>query len=451
MSSQYRLEGSKDAISSDLDLFLTPPTASGVEQVEWVDYRPVNSVGLNGSVEFRIPASGMQYIDMRRTMLYWKGQAVDENGADATLTNIATEKVVPVNNILHSVFSQVDVTLNQKLISSHTQHYAYKSMIESFLNYDKSAQESQMYAAGFEAPSPSVSRDPTLPKLITRTEGSGSDAFKFKEPNPLYNEALVKRYVSYRANADFIGIPFADLFQQDRLLLNGVEVGVKMYRHQPDFYMTTGKASDIKKYQIKFTDILLRVCKVRLSPQLLLSHEKMLETTTAKYPYMRTELKTINVPINTTTYRADNLYQGKVPSKLVVTGVSSFSSAGSISRDPFNFTINGVSVDVKVDGVSVPMQVPLSESSVTAYYSSFQGLQRENSDFGTVRTRGGSSKTFMCFDLTGVANSLETYPLFKRGEVSIEFTLPASHTFTMMALAYFPDMYQVDKSRNILI
>ena len=41
----------------------------------------------------------------------------------------------PVNVLLHSMFSQEDVSLNGTLISSSTNTYPYRSMLETLLSY----------------------------------------------------------------------------------------------------------------------------------------------------------------------------------------------------------------------------------------------------------------------------------------------------------------------------
>ena len=50
----------------------------------------------------------------------------------------------PTNISLHSLFSQVDVQLNRKQVSSSSNSYAYGAYLEMLLNYGKPAKESQM-------------------------------------------------------------------------------------------------------------------------------------------------------------------------------------------------------------------------------------------------------------------------------------------------------------------
>ena len=62
---------------------------------------------------------------------------------------MANETVDPVNNFLHSLFSQVDVTLNGTLITSSMNTYAYRAYLETLLSYGPAAKRSQLTASLF--------------------------------------------------------------------------------------------------------------------------------------------------------------------------------------------------------------------------------------------------------------------------------------------------------------
>ena len=63
-------------------------------------------------------------------------------------------KVGPVNLFLHSLFSQVDVSLNERLISPSTNTYPYRAMIEMLFNYGGDAKSSQLPMAMFYKDTP---------------------------------------------------------------------------------------------------------------------------------------------------------------------------------------------------------------------------------------------------------------------------------------------------------
>ena len=63
------------------------------------------SLGSGGPIEFLIPGSGDGYLDFINTMLHVQVKVTRANGDDLDLA----DPVGPVNNWLHSMFSQVDI------------------------------------------------------------------------------------------------------------------------------------------------------------------------------------------------------------------------------------------------------------------------------------------------------------------------------------------------------
>lgn len=59
-----------------------------------------------------------------------------------------------MNLFLHSLFSQVDVSLNERLISPSTSTYPYRAMMETLLNYGGDAKTSQLSIALFYKDTP---------------------------------------------------------------------------------------------------------------------------------------------------------------------------------------------------------------------------------------------------------------------------------------------------------
>ena len=136
---------SKRCEKSEVDLFSVPPTQLSLEKGRWIDYRPLSSVeNPDSAITFLIVGTD-EYIDLSKTILYVKGKVTDGNGdalSGGTQTNVA-----PVNNFLHSLFKQVDVYLNGKQVTPAMGTYAYRSYIETLLNYDVSAKKSQLSSA----------------------------------------------------------------------------------------------------------------------------------------------------------------------------------------------------------------------------------------------------------------------------------------------------------------
>ena len=91
-----------------------------------MDYYPVSTLTDNGPIEFNISGSGKDYINLANTFLHLGVKITAADGA-----NIEDAAAIgPVNLLMHSLFLQVDVALNDKLVSSSTSTYAYRAYLK---------------------------------------------------------------------------------------------------------------------------------------------------------------------------------------------------------------------------------------------------------------------------------------------------------------------------------
>ena len=131
---------SNDCSSSSLDLFLLLPTQSSFQKGKTIDYHPITSLSDGGPIEFKVSGSGKEFLDLARSYLYLKVKVSKTDGSNSD----GASKVGFANYPIASLFNQVDVILGGKLISSATNTYAHRSILEVLLNYDKEAAESQL-------------------------------------------------------------------------------------------------------------------------------------------------------------------------------------------------------------------------------------------------------------------------------------------------------------------
>ena len=106
-----------------------------------MEYHPISSLANRAPIDFDIPGSGEQYIDTNNIQLYVRAKII-RPGVGNNLAEDST--VAPVNLLLHSLFSQVDVSLNGTLISNSTNIYPYGAMLETLLSYGSDAKTSQL-------------------------------------------------------------------------------------------------------------------------------------------------------------------------------------------------------------------------------------------------------------------------------------------------------------------
>ena len=86
-----------------------------------------------------LSGSGEDYIDLNNTLLEVKTciKTTNDSPVDAAVA------VAPINNTLHSLFSQIDVYLNDVNVASATTTYPYRANIETHLNYGTDAKKNK--------------------------------------------------------------------------------------------------------------------------------------------------------------------------------------------------------------------------------------------------------------------------------------------------------------------
>ena len=130
---------------SELDLFSVPPTQVEMEKGFWEDIDPITSIAASDTIEFLCAANSGVYTDLASSYLHVKAKITAADGANLD----ADVQVGPVNLWLHALFSQVEVFLNNKLVTPSSTAYPYRAYIETILNFSKDAKDSHLTSALF--------------------------------------------------------------------------------------------------------------------------------------------------------------------------------------------------------------------------------------------------------------------------------------------------------------
>ena len=302
------------ALNSELMLFQPPVVNEGIEYLQWIECRPVNQITEDGSIDIHVKASGSQYLDLQRSRLYVKAKIVKDDGGNLVTADVVT----PVNLWLQSLWNQVDVFLQQKLVSSSGTNYAYKALMDVLLNYGVDAELSQLQT-----------------QLFYKDSGGSMD-----HTNPTttpINQGLIKRNLLAKNSAtiDMVGPIYADVFQMPKYLLNEVDVHVKLFQNKNLFRLMSSVAN--KKYKVVISEVILKAAMIGIHPDILKSHARTLEDKPAIYPLLKMEVKTFAVGKGQYNVNLDDIYQGKIPNRLILGMVSADAYAGDLTKNPFNF------------------------------------------------------------------------------------------------------------------
>ncbi|XP_071579482.1 uncharacterized protein F54H12.2-like [Temnothorax nylanderi] len=416
---------SSECLKSELDFFSLPPTQTSIESSQWIYYKPITSLGDDAPIEFVIPGHGEDYLDLTHTMLSLRIRVETSplaGGGGDGQTNTPggpAFKVGPVNHLLHSMFNQIDVYFNQKLVSPPNNAYAYRAYIEALLNYSSPAKTSHLTSCLWDMDTPGL-----------------MDALVDSEtPNP----ALVRRarYIHKGHALDLIGHLHCDVFNQDEFLINGVEVRMRLVRSKDSFCLMENTSTS----KIRILDASLLVRRAKISPGVLLAHARMLSKTTAKYPLTRVEVKTFTIHAGLVGESIDNVILGQLPKRIIVGFVDNRAFNGDRKLNP-------------------PLQPSFSKDEplyVEAYHTLFSGTGIHFLNEGNSISREDYAEgfTLFAFDLTPdlSANCAGHWNLVKHGSLRLEVRFEKALTATVNCIVYaeFDNVLEIDSSRQIIV
>ena len=246
-------KNSNDCSSSSLDLFLLPPTQSSFQKGKSIDYHPVTSLSDGGPIEFKVFGSGKEFLDLARSYLYLKVKVSKADGSNLD----SASKVSFANYPIASLFNQVDVILDGKLTSSATNTCAHRGILEVLLNYDKEAAESRLGCGLFckDTARQMEEMDITADPVLNTCLGTRSKWTKTSKIIKLQDRI------------------HSDLFNQEKLILNGVDLMVKLHHHKPEFCLLS--ADTAPAYKITIVDAILYVKKIELTPSVAINTVSM--------------------------------------------------------------------------------------------------------------------------------------------------------------------------------
>lgn len=415
---------------TELDLFSLPPTQTSIEGGQWVHYKPLSSITDESPIEFVVPGHGDEYLDLSQTLICVKVRILKTNNEPL---DAACDKVGPVNYFLHSMFSQVEVYFNQKLVSANGNTYAYRAFIETLLSYDLAAKETHLSSALWE----------------TDTAGQMD---KTEDENKGLKER--RKYFAASRPVDMMGYIHGDVFHQGKYLLNGVELKIKFVRSRDSFSLMSKS-----EFKINVMEASLMVRRVKINPSVLIEHAKMLEYCTAKYPITRVEVKAFTIPSDVLGKTIDNVYLGQLPQRVVVGLVSNTAYNGSFKHNPFNFDNYNVNfLALYIDGQQMPTKALQPDYTNHQLYSgcyntlfSGSGIHNRNHGNGISRAMYPLGYCLYAFDLTPDLAVASHWNLVKKGSLRIEikFGVALTEAVNCVVLGEFCNVIEVDKYRNV--
>src|SRR5438552_7360387 len=190
----------------------------------------VNTMGdtKQGPIEFSITGNN-DLIDLSSITLHVSAKITKADGSPyAAETTSAKVEVAFINNVLHSLFSDIIVSINNTIVEGRELQYNIKSMINTLFTYSTQTMEKHLFASGFVKDVAGKMDDVANTGYIARKAWSAAGAIK-----------------------DFYGKLFVDFFQQNRYLISNINMRMKLIKAAYAFAISCSISGERPKFVIE--------------------------------------------------------------------------------------------------------------------------------------------------------------------------------------------------------
>lgn len=343
---------------SELDLFSGGNLQTSILDTKENIYSPLTSLHNCQIIQFHIPGTSDQYIDLNSICLRLKLQLTKADGkpfnSAGTPPDAKADQPGPINNVLHSLFKGLRVSFNNTVVSE-INNYNYKSYIDTLLNFSLEQKDSNLLPAGF------IKDKPDFLEVITAKDpNTGLQSRKYWSDDSRWFELYGKLN--------------SDVFNTPKLLINGVSLDILLTLDSPEFFLM---GSDKVETVVKVLEANLYVKHVVVNPQLHMHNLKLLHSgKKVVYPYKKALIKTFTIPQGLTSIELNNVFNGVLPSNMVVGMVENQSFTGSMEKNPYNFQhFKNNSITFTINGN------PVSPSPFEHNFNFISGFARTYAEF----------------------------------------------------------------------
>ena len=321
--------GSCDCSKTEIEMQAVPPTMTTMEDTRWTDYHPIASLDSHHApIEFAIPPQTENYTDLSQSYLYLRCRIL-RAGVGNNLE--AGKKVAPVNNFFHSMFSSIDMCLNNKLVTSNMDTYPHRAYLENLFSFGSGVKQNQLRAGEF-----------------WYQDATG----KFVDWDA---DIIQKRMAAVEENKplELMGRLHLDLAMQEKYLPNGIEINLRLNRASPKFCLMVGEDPVYPSVvNIDVAKVLVRT--VQLLPAIINDFNQAIAQKQAKFPIRRVEVKTFTINTGFRSKIEDHFFQDQLPKRLFIGMLTNEEFNGSFVTNPFRFTPFRLSkLDVSCDGHNI--------------------------------------------------------------------------------------------------
>jgi hypothetical protein len=359
---------SKEIYGPEVDLFNLPPTDISVVASNYQKISATTTVRENNNpINFRISQSSTSFLDLRDSFIHVKARILKSDGSNL----LDTDKIAPCNLFLHTLFQNVNVKFNERLVSTSNNMYAYQAWIRNLISTSSGTKDSEMSKEMYYKDSdPDDFTDQNLGFKKRRQLAAGSKPFELigRISDGIFDQT---RYIPNTVNVD---VEFTR--NNPKFCLSGLSIPKRTAREAGNTPVSGNGSEDVtnppaadqpaavgsndenqadqptdnipstveNEYRVEIDDMSIYIKRRSLEAGLFNTiQKKFSQGKLAMYPVTRTVMNTAVIQAGTMQYINSSLSTGMLPQLICLGIVSSRAYHGKLDKSPFNFKHNNIS------------------------------------------------------------------------------------------------------------
>jgi hypothetical protein len=388
------------------------------------------------TLDFQLSGERNVYVDLQNIYLQVDISlyALDHAGDGTSyklITDAAADPALVINNALHSIFSNCEISLQGEVIGTSNNLYGHKAYIETELSHPTECKETWFACQGYEYEVDPG--EPADPSFVRRRINNVAETW-----NSFYGRLAV----------DFLNV--------DKYLLPGVELRLKLTRAQPEFcvYVTKATLEKDARYQVKLNSASLFVHKIEVAGDEYTRLERSLAVRPAIYEYPEIIAKTYLVPKGHNQMIEEDIFNAAPIRRLVVAMNQIPQITGTLDSNPYHYQKFDLSrVLLYREGQAVGSTPLVLASNTRAYFNTIKALHAQHSGNG-IKLEHYDNHFILVFVLTADLEARDdtTRPELTGGRLRLhlEFSKTLPNTIEVLLLGERKTVVYIDKNRKVL-
>ena len=395
-------------------------------------------------IEFEFQTDRNYYVDLRQTYLALKLKLVRGRGYETYKTKEVKKErkeeakaeeeetagednpvplVTHVNNILHSIFSNVEVYINNQQIYNSNGLYAHKSYISN--NFKRAISEY---------------------KGVLHCEGYDYEEFPDEIMEALLAEPFFTRRMKMLSRPDgfmLYGKLGVDFFSTSELLYPNMKVRLRLIRARPNFYMI----SDNPNVSLGIVDCSLYTRRNALKDDYHKRRMDMLAYTPVDFNYLETLAKTFIIPARQNQFIQENIFNNAPIRRIAIAMNTNSAFTGSYIENPFwyqQFELR----QVRILRGGQPIVDFDAADNCRLYVTTMKAMNFQD-DIPSIPIDNSKDQYVLVFDLTSMQDATENchYPelVGEPFKLQLNFSFPLEHVTELTVFGERMSSVAVDK------